>query len=232
MIPWLLQVLSYNCVGRHIYQKICIFFYTFQAFIFIKRHFFYDWSTPIVIIWCFSWYDWNAGLIITHFCSIYSMEINFFGAFVKDLGLVHCSACALIPSVFKQRYYFPEGRNFLDVTLNVAFIGNFIESYHNCTWSENLLLSPGFMTLWLFFLIVENTVSCYQYSQHFLTNLLCVRMIMVWFESYFLVRYFFACNKLQWGINRMEWYNQKQMQMDKANCAVYSCRYGQSLFQW
>ena len=84
-----------------------------------------DQSYPMMIICCVSSSDWNKTLRITNFCSNDSMEIFFSATSVKALNLSQCAARALLPSLWKQRYYLQKGKvyemsHYLWILLDIA----------------------------------------------------------------------------------------------------------------
>ena len=65
------------------------------------------WSTPMVTIYCLPCSGFNTFLGMTNYCSNYPIEIMVSTTFIRTLYLEHCSYQAVVPSVWKQIYYFP-----------------------------------------------------------------------------------------------------------------------------
>ena len=110
-----------------------------------------DLLTPMVTIRCFIRSEYNNPLIMTHFCSNYSISgiksINL----VNALGLAHCAAWEIFPSIWKLGYYFQGGGGFwlgLWVVLLFLYCSN---SDPKKTWA----LGP--VTLWLYFRVLQMT---------------------------------------------------------------------------
>ena len=88
---------AYLYIFRIFYKHICSY----------RSLFLNNFPIPMVDMCCFSCYYCNTPLKLTHFCSSYSILIIVLAEFFKSLYLSHCATCVILPSVWKQRYYFP-----------------------------------------------------------------------------------------------------------------------------
>ena len=104
------------------------------------------WSTPMATICYFSCYDYNTPLIITYFCSTYSIEIIVSKTFFSTLDFENFFAWAVPSSLQKQRYSFPYGGGLWHVILVVIYHWYFSVS------DTNLTLMIYAVALWLCFL--------------------------------------------------------------------------------
>ena len=104
----------------------------------------------MVTICCFNCYDCNNPLRMTHFFSKYSLSRIKSITLVYLRELAHCTSQKVFPSIWKQKYYFPDVRSFWPGLWEVLLCWNWSESYLNSTLAH-VTVAP-----WLFPLGVSN----------------------------------------------------------------------------
>ena len=107
----------------------------------------------MLIICRLSCSDCSAPFKITHLCYNDPMEIIVSITLVNSLDLAYCVAWAVLLSVLKHNYYFPDGGSFNGVVWVEVLCWNWHGLTSSWTWSILLLLSRNSVVLWLSFMM-------------------------------------------------------------------------------
>ena len=110
------SIISLNCCWS-LHLPACLYiFLMFSRYLCSNRALLInDWSIPMVCTWYFSRVYCNITLSTSHCCSNVSIEITESITLVIIVDLIHLTAWAVLPSLWKHIYYLPTGGNIVGV---------------------------------------------------------------------------------------------------------------------